>query len=148
MLACFALPARSSAMAAPVEGLHYLVGTWNCTYRAGTARLDYVATYTYALNGRTLREIATWTGGGDEELQSFDTQRHGWSAVVFDDHGNATVMRATGSDPEHIAYRSVYPDANLGVKLDRISAAKYTLHGTFRSGGKTTDSVDTCLRAH
>ena len=55
-------------------------------------------------------------------------------------------MRAPGSDPNHIAYRSVYPDASIAETFDRMSSTKYTLHGTVRSGGKTTTSVDTCLR--
>jgi hypothetical protein len=55
-------------------------------------------------------------------------------------------MRAPGSDPKHIAYRSVYPDASIAVTFDRVSATEYTLRGTVRSGGKTIASVDTCLR--
>jgi hypothetical protein len=133
------------ATAAPLAGLHYLVGTWNCTYRAGAARLAYNATYVYDREGHTVRQIDSWAGGGDEELLAYDAQR-GWTAVVFDDQGTATIMRATGTDPNHIAYRSVYPDAGIAVTFDRVSATEYTLHGTVRSGGKTITSVDTCLR--
>jgi hypothetical protein len=146
MLASLVLAAALPATAAPLAALHYLVGTWNCTYRAGAVRFAYANTYAYDLNGHTLRQIASWAGGGDEEILAYDAQR-GWTAVVFDDHGTATIMRATGSDPNHIAYRSVYPDANIAVTFDRISATEYTLHGTVRSGGKTITSVDTCLRA-
>ena len=142
----FGLAASLPAKAAPLAGLHYLVGSWKCTYRAGTSIFPYDATYAYDLDGHTLREIATWAGGGDEELLAYDAQDAGWRAVVFDDHGNATVMHATGSDPTHVAYRSVYPDASLAVTLDRVSATKYTLHATVHSGGKTIISVDTCLR--
>jgi hypothetical protein len=147
MLASFALAAALPVTAAPLAGLHYLVGPWKCTYRAGAVRLAYDATYTYDLDGRTLREIASWAGGGDEELLAYDAQRGGWTAVVFDDHASATIMRATGNDPKHIAYRSVYPDASIAVTFDRISGTEYTLHGTVRSGGKTIVSVDTCMSA-
>ena len=146
MLASLALAAALPGTAAPLAGLHYLVGTWNCTYRAGAVRFAYDATYAYDRGGHTLRQVASWAGGGDEELLGYDAKR-GWTAVVFDDQGTATVMRATGSDPNHIAYRSVYPDASIAVTFDRISAAEYRLHGTVRSGGKTISSVDTCLRA-
>jgi hypothetical protein len=145
MLASLVLAAALPATATPLAGLHYLVGTWNCTYRAGAVRLAYDATYAYDRDGHTLRQIASWAGGGDEELLAHDVQR-GWTAVVFDDQGTATIMRATGSDPNHIAYRSVYPDASIAVTFDRISATEYTLRGTVRSGGKTITSVDTCLR--
>jgi len=147
MLASLVLAAALPATASPLSGLHYLVATWNCTYRAGAVRFAYAATYAYDLDGHTLRELASWAGGGDEELVAYDSQKRGWKAVVFDDHGNATVMRATGSDPNHIAYRSVYPDASLAVTLARISATEYTLHGTVRAGGKTITSVDTCVSA-
>jgi hypothetical protein len=138
-----ALPATTT----PLAGLHYLAGTWNCTYRAGAAHLAYKATYAYDHDGRTLRQIASYTGGGDEELLAYDAQHHRWSAVVLDDQGNATVMRATGSDPNHIAYRSIYPDASIAVVFDRISSREYRLHGSVHLGGKTIDSVDTCLRS-
>jgi hypothetical protein len=90
--------------------------------------------------------VSTWAGGGDEELLGYDAQRHGWTAIVLDDQGNATVMRATSSDPNHFAYRSIYPDAGIAENFDRISATEYTLHATVRLAGKTTTSVDTCLR--
>jgi hypothetical protein len=145
MLASLVLAAALSTTAAPLAGLHYLVGAWSCTYRAGAVRFDYDATYVYDRDGHTFREIASWTGGGDEELLAYDAHRGGWTAVVID-QGNATIMHATGSDPYHIAYRSVYPDASIAVTFDRISATEYTLHATVRAGGKTTSSVDTCLR--
>jgi hypothetical protein len=134
------------ATAAPLDGLHFLVGTWKCTYRAGAVRFPYVATYVSDLDGTVLREIASWAGGGDEELLAYDARRRGWTADVFDGQGNATVMHGTGSDPNHIPYRSVYPDASIAVTFDRISATEYRLHGTVRSGGTTITSVDTCLR--
>jgi hypothetical protein len=109
-------------------------------------RMAYDATYAYERDGHALREIASWAGGGDEEVLASDPRRPGWTAVVLDDQGTATIMRGTGSDPNHIAYRSVYPDASIAVTFDRISATEYTLHGTVRSGGKTISSVDTCVR--
>ena len=145
-LAAGALGLCVAVAPAPVAGLHYLVGTWNCTYRAGAARFSYGATYAYDSDGRVLRQIATWAGGGDEELLAHNAQQRRWTAVVFDGQGSATVMRATGNDPNHIAYRSVYPDASIAVTFDRVSAREYTLRGTVRSGGKTISSVDTCLR--
>ena len=146
ILASLVLAAVLPATPAPLAGLHFLVGTWNCTYRAGSARLAYDARYAYDPDGNTLRQVASWAGGGDQELVAYNAQRGGWTAVVFDGQGTATVMRATGSDPNHIVYRSVYPDASVAVTFDRISATEYTLHGTVRSGGKTIASVDTCAR--
>ncbi len=145
MLASLVLASALPATAAPLAGLHYLVGTWKCTYRAGAVRLAYDATYAYDRDSHTLRQIASFAGGGDEELLAYDARRGGWTAVVLDDHGTATIMRATGSDPNHIAYRSVYPEASITERFDRISAREYTLHATVRSRGKTITSVDTCL---
>jgi hypothetical protein len=135
------------ATPAPLAGVHFLVGTWSCTYRAGAARFAYDAAYAYDLDGHTLHAIDTWTGGGGEELLAYDAQHGSWTEVVLDDQGTATIMRGTGRDPNHTAYRSVYPDASIAETFDRVSAAEYTLHATVRSGGKTITSVDTCLRA-
>ncbi len=146
MLAALVLAAAFPATAAPLSGLNSLVGTWNCTYRAGAVRMAYNAKYTYDRDGHTLRQIASWAGGGDEELFAYSAKRGDWTAVVLDDQG-ATILRATGSDPNHIAYRSVYPDASIAEAFDRISATEYTLHATVRSGRKTIASVDTCLRS-
>jgi hypothetical protein len=146
MLASVMLAAASPATAAPLAGLNYLVGTWNCTYRAGTVRFAYDDTYAYERDGHTLRQIASWAGGSDEEFLVYDAKRAGWTAVVLDDQGTATIMRGTGSDPNHIAYRSVYPDASIAETFDHVSATEYTIHATVRSGGKTITSVDTCLR--
>ena len=145
MLASLVLAALP-ATATPLAGLRYLAGTWNCTYRAGAVRMAYTNTYAYDHDGRILRQIASWAGGGDEELIAYDARRRGWSAVVLDDRGTATVMRAGGRDPDHIAYRSVYPGASIAVTFDRVSATKYSLHGTVRAGGKTITSADTCVR--
>ena len=145
MLLSLALAAALPGAAAPLAGLQYLVGTWNCTYRAGAVRFVYRATYTYDRDAHTLREVASWPGGGDEELLTYDPQRRSWTSVVLDQE-TATILRASGSDPNHIAYRSVYPDASMAVTFDRISGTEYTLHATVRSGSKTIASVDTCLR--
>jgi len=146
MLLSFVLAALSAAAPSPIARLNYLVGTWSCTYRAGATRFDYGATYAYDRGGNTLRLSATWAGGGDEELFGYDAPHRAWTAVVFEDTGATTIMHATGSDANHIAYRSVYPDAGLAQMFDRISATQYTLHATVRSGGKTTVSTDTCSR--
>jgi hypothetical protein len=146
MLVALVLAAAPPAKPAPLAGLHFLVGTWNCTYRAGAVRLIYDATYAYDRDGHVLRQVDSWTGGGAEELVAYDAQHSAWSAVVFDDQGTTTTMRATGSDPDHIAYHSVYPDASIATTFDRVSATEYTLHATVRLGGKTITSVDTCLR--
>ena len=143
-----ALPTAAAAPAAPLAGLKYLVGTWKCTYRGGGVTMAYDATYAYDLDGQALRQISSWAGGGgDEELVAYDARHHRWTAVVFDGQGTTTIMHATGSNPNHVAYRSVYPDTSLAVTYARVSASKYLAHGTFQAGGKTITSVDTCLRA-
>ena len=110
--------------------------------------MPYDTTYAYDRDGHIFRQIASFAGGGGgEELVSYDKQHNVWTAIVLDDQGDSTVMHATGRDSNHIAYRSVYPDANVAVRFDRLSLRQYRLRGTVRSGGKTTTSIDTCLRA-
>ena len=68
MLAPLVLAAALPATTTPLARLHYLVGTWNCTYRAGAVHLAYDATYAYDRDGRMLRQIASSAVYGDEEL--------------------------------------------------------------------------------
>jgi hypothetical protein len=143
LLVAEAVPATGS----PLAGLHDLVGTWNCTYRAGAPVFPYSATYAYDRGGHVLRQIASWTGGGDEELIAYDAHHGAWMVTVVDDQGTTTVMRGIGSDPHHFAYRSVYPNANIAVRFDRLNARAYTLHGIVHAGSNVIDSVDTCVRA-
>jgi hypothetical protein len=144
--AAFALTTSCPAEANPIARLHYLVGAWNCTYRAGSVRMPYHTTYAYDGGGTTLRQIASFGNDGDEQLFAYDEHRGGWTVVVLDSHGNATIMHANGSDPNHIVYRSVYPDATIADTFDRVSATSYTLHARFQMGGKNINSVDTCSR--
>ncbi len=147
MLLAALIPASaSSANATPITGLHDLVGTWKCTFSGGGMNLNYNAVYASDLAGHALRETTTLPGGGDEELIAYDAAHNRWTATVVDAGGTATVMHAPGSSAKHIVYRSVYPDASVGVVFNRVSARKYTQHGTFVAGGKTIVSVDTCTR--
>ncbi|HEY3676851.1 MAG TPA: hypothetical protein VGK84_12770 [Candidatus Tumulicola sp.] len=142
-----ALTLVAAAPASPLASLQYLVGTWNCTYDAGAIHMSYSSIYSFDRDGNTLRQVTSWGSGGDEELIGYDAQHQSWTAIVLDDHGAATVMRGAGSDPNHIAYRSVYPDASIAPTFDRVSDTKYTTHATFQMSGKTINSVDTCVRA-
>jgi hypothetical protein len=146
MLASIVLAATLPAKPAPIAGLHYLVGTWKCTYRAGTTTLPYDATYAYDLEGQVLRQTTTFAGGSAEQLLAYDA--HGTlTVVVFDNQGSTTIMRGSGGDTKRFAYRSTYPkDPSIADTLDDISPTEYTLHATVLSGGKTIHSVDTCLR--
>jgi len=146
-LASFAL-AAAVPPPAPVAALHYLVGTWHCTYRSGATRFAYDATWAYDRDGHTVRETTSWAGGGgDEELLAYDPQHHGWTAVIVEDQGAATILHGSGSDANHIPLRSVYPDAGIAESLARVSATEYAIHATVRAAGKATISADTCLRA-
>ena len=146
MLASLVLAAALPATAAPLGELHYLVGTWNCTYRAASryASPTMPPTLTIATATRCGRPPPGRVAATRSCSRMTRSAAAGRS-VVFDDRGTATILRATGSNPNHIAYRSVYPDASIAVTFDRISATEYTLHGTVRSGGKTITSVDTCV---
>jgi hypothetical protein len=140
------LVAAVPASASPLSALQYLVGTWNCTYEAGAMHMSYSSTYAFDRDGNTLRQVTSWGSGGDEELIGYDAQHQSWTAIVLDDHGGPTVMRAAGSDPNHIVYHSVYPDASISPTFDRVSDTKYTTHATAQMDGKTITSVDTCVR--
>lgn len=131
----------------PLASLRFLVGTWNCTYRASTVHVTYKATFSYDMNGNWMRERDSWTGGGgDEGMFTYEPKRHGWTAVILEQDRTATVFRAAGSNPDRVVYRSIYPDASMTDIFDRTSPARYTLHFTQTAGRKAIKSTDTCVK--
>jgi hypothetical protein len=141
------LLAATAAPSGQVAALHYLVGDWTCTYDMGTTHMTYASTYAYYLGGNWMRQRTKWPGGGgDEETVTYDPKRNLWTAVVLEGEGTTTIFTATGSDPNHLTYHSVYPDASMTEKFDRISVTKYTLHFKQNAGGKIVRSVDLCVK--
>ncbi|HEY6449934.1 MAG TPA: hypothetical protein VIX60_04575 [Candidatus Cybelea sp.] len=132
----------------PLSSLRFLVGTWNCTYQAAKAHVTYKATFSYDMNDNWMRERDSWTGGGgDEGLFTYEPKRHSWTEVVVEGERTATVFRGAGSDPNHVVYRSIYPDSTMTDIFDHKSPTRYTLHFTQNAGGKTVESTDTCVKA-
>ncbi len=137
-------PARASAQLSPWQ---YFVGTWSCSYRAGKTQTAYKAAFAYDMGGSWMRERDTWTGSGsDLGMFTYEPKRRVWTAVVLEQEGATVVFRASGSNPNHVVYRSVYPDASMTDVFDRDSPTRYTLHFTQSAGGKTVKSADTCVK--
>ncbi|MBV8147760.1 MAG: hypothetical protein JO092_01555 [Candidatus Eremiobacteraeota bacterium] len=131
----------------PLASLRYQVGTWTCTYHSGTKPMTYKASFSYALGNNWMRERDSWAGGGgDEDLFTYDPKTQSWTAVVVENERATVLFRARGANPNHIVYRSVYPDASATDVFDRVSPTRYTLHFSQTTGGKTTKSFDTCVK--
>lgn len=146
-VAVFALCVAGAPAADPLASLRFLVGTWHCTYQAAKTHIGYKATFSYDMGGNWLRESDSWTGGGsDVGMISYDQKRHGWIELVLVNERAAFVFHAAGSNPNHVVYRSVYPDASMIDIFDRSSPARYTLHFTQTVGRKVTKSNDTCAK--
>jgi hypothetical protein len=151
LLAAFVILAGLSiapaAASDPLGSLRFLVGTWNCTFQSGKTHVSYKATYSNEMGGNWLRETDSWTGGGsDLGMITYEPKRHGWTAVILLSDRTTTLFRAAGSNPNHVSYRSVYPDASMTELFDRTSPTRYTLHYMQSAGGKTTKSTDVCVR--
>jgi hypothetical protein len=139
-----ALPAAASD---PLASLRYLVGTWNCTYRAGKVQVTYTATFAYDMSGNWMRERDSWAGGGgDQAMFTYEPKRRGWTAVIVEQERTAAIFRAAGANPNHLVYRSVYPDAGVSEIFDRTSPANYSLRFAQSVGGKTMKSTDACVK--
>jgi hypothetical protein len=130
-----------------LSSLRYLVGNWNCSYQAGKTHVDYKATYTYDIGNNWLRENDSWShGGGDLGMITYDPKARQWIAAVMDDRRTIVVFHAGGSNPNHLVYRSAYPNAKLTNVFDRVSPTRYTLHFTASVGGKSMKSTDVCTK--
>jgi len=141
------LCAAPAGAADPLASLSYLVGTWNCTYNAGTQQIKYTAAYDYVMGNNWMRERDALTGGGsDVGLTTYEPKTNTWTEVGAENGRSTTVFRAKGSDGGHRVYQSVYPNALLNLTFDRVSDTKYTLHfhGTYE--GKTMTSFDVCAK--
>jgi hypothetical protein len=142
-----ALNGAPAAAKDPLSSLHFLVGTWKCTYQAGKTHLYYKATYSYDLGGDWLRENDSWAGGGsDLGMITYEPKTHGWTAVVLEQDRGTTIFRAPGSNPNRVAYRSVYPTTTMTDVFERGSPTRYTLRFTQNAGGKTMKSTDLCVK--
>jgi hypothetical protein len=129
----------------PLSSLRFLEGSWKCTYQAGGTPVYYKAVYAYDMSGNWLRETDAWKGGGsDLGMITYEPRRHGWAAVVMEQDRTTVIFRAGGNNPNHVVYRSVYPDATMTDIFDRVSPTRYALHFTQSIGHKTMRSTDVC----
>jgi hypothetical protein len=140
------LVAAPAAARDPLASLHFLVGSWNCSYSAGKIHTNYKATFAYDMNGNWLRENDAWQGGGDLGMFTYQP-KEGWTAVVVEGHRTTTLFRASGSNPNHIVYHTVYPNANATDVFDRVSPTRFTIHYSETDGGKKMTSSDICNKA-
>jgi hypothetical protein len=150
VVACMLLVATGAAPAVakdPLSSLHFLVGTWKCTYQTGRTHVYYKATYVYDLGGNWLRENDSWNGGGsDLGMITYEPKARAWTEVVTEPERSTTLFRGSGADPNHIVYRSVYPVSGMTDVFERQSQTRYVLHFTQRTGGRTLTSTDVCVK--
>lgn len=142
-----ALAARPVSAADPLSSLHFLVGTWNCTYSTGKATVYYKATYTFDLRNNWLRVNDAWSGGGNDlGMITYEPHRRGFTAVIMDDQRATVVFHANGSNPDTIVYHSVFPNAMLTDVFQRDSPTRYRLHFTQTAGHRSLRSTDVCVK--
>jgi len=141
------LCAAPSEASDELASLSYLVGSWSCTYNAGTQHMNYTATYAYIMGNNWMREQDAWPGGGsDVGLTTYQPKTNTWTEIVAENERSTTVLRATGNDGGHRVYQSVYPNTPFTLVFDRVSETKYTLHFHGTYGGKMMTSNDTCTK--
>jgi|SRR5579871_3914235 len=141
------LAASSASASDPLSSMRFLVGSWNCSYQAGKTRVNYKATYAYDVGNNWLRENDSWThGGSDLGMITYEPKARQWIAVVMDGERSTVVFHASGSNENHLVYRSAYPNSKLTNVFDRNSATRYTLHFSGSLGGKSVKSTDVCTK--
>jgi hypothetical protein len=142
-----ALNAAPAAATDPLSSLRFLVGTWKCTYQAGKTHVYYRATYAYDLGDNWLRESDSWAGGGsDLGMITYEPKARAWTEVVAEPERTTTLFRASGDNPNHVVYRSVYPSTAMTDVFERTSPTRYTLHFSQSVHGGTMKSTDVCVK--
>jgi hypothetical protein len=77
---------------------------------------------------------------------SYDPKSHAWIEAAMEPERSLTVFRASGNNPNHLVYRSVYPKAGMTDVFERKSATRYTLDFSQITGGRTMRSADVCVK--
>ena len=148
LLLAIALSAAPARAADPLASLHFLIGDWNCSYRAGKTQVAYKATFASDLGGNWLRESDSWAhGGSDLGMITYEPARHGWTSIVMENERASVIFFAKGANPNHIVYRSVYPNGSATDVFDRQSPTRYSLHFTQSQGGRSMKSTDACTKS-
>ena len=130
-----------------LTSLNYLLGTWTCSYHAlGAPVSSYSATYSYDVSGNWLKEVDTFSGGGDVGFYTYDRKNRVWSFVVVDSSRATTIFRAADDGTDRHLWHSIYPDTSMTERTDKDSATQYSIHFMQTTKGKTTTSWDACKK--
>ena len=130
----------------PLKLMSFMTGTWTCSSTINGQTQTYTAHWEYALGNKWLRQVDTWSGGGDMGMVTYVPRSREWRWVVTEGDGDVTLFRAPDTGLAHITYRSVYPDATMSETYDRVSQSKYTTHFVQTENGKTTRAIDVCTK--
>jgi len=147
-LAISSKPAAAEApSAAPMAKLAYLIGTWDCNWKAGPSSGTNVSTFTPVLDGAWLRETEAVERGGKTVVQTmhftgYDPSSNHWI------HGgpNADGTYEVAESDDLATWKNVLPVAGGTGRFVRTSDTEYVLSEDFQQDGKTMTYVDDCKK--
>lgn len=139
-----AIPAAPPEM----QKLNYLIGTWNCSWSAGSQSGTNTQTWTTALNGTWLLATeAVPTAKGPVVISlhytSYDPKTKKWSHVGPNLGGGYDVAES----PDAVEWQTVLPDTSEKLTMTHVSDTQYKQHASAQMGGQAVTFLQTCTKA-
>jgi hypothetical protein len=144
-----AFAAASPPNAPEMKKLDYIIGTWNCTWTAGTDSGAVISTFTSVMNGAWLQETeAVQMGSGEPQVTTmhftgYDPRERTWMHLGPNADGTYEVARSADLNVWH----NVLPVAGGDAAFQRISDREFSLSEPFQSNGQTLTYLETCKKA-
>jgi hypothetical protein len=135
--------------AAKMQVLNHLVGTWNCSWHAGTASGEILSTFTPVMNGAWIQQTeSTKDKNGNPVITTMHYSGYDPSLKMFVHMGpNADGTYEVAYSKDFRIFHNVHPEGMTeSATLVEISSTEYTLSEPFTEKGKRQVYVDRCSK--
>jgi hypothetical protein len=140
------------AVAAPPNAsqmtkIAYMIGTWDCKWKAGPSTGTLVATFTPVMDGAWLQETEAVENGGKTVVQTmhytgYDPSSNHWIHAGPNADGTYEVAQSD----DLATWKNLLPAGAGEGKLSRPSDTEYIISEDFQQDGKTLTYVNDCKK--
>jgi len=138
-----AAPSNASQM----TKIAYMIGTWDCNWKAGTSSGTLTATFAPVMNGAWLQETEAVKRDGKTVVQTmhytgYDPSSKHWIHAGPNSDGTYEVAQSD----DLATWNNLLPVAAGQGKLVRPSESEYIISEDFQQDGKTLTYVNDCKK--
>ncbi len=134
--------------AAEMTKLQYLVGAWDCTWKAGDASGAVHLSFESVMNGAWLRETESGKSRSGEDVvrsmhyTGYDPVQKKW--MHLGPNGDGTFAVAQSADAAR--WQTMLPTADESLTFEKVSSTAFTETSIFQSDGKTVTFLQSCRK--